>query len=575
VALSASAGGVIAQDHDALLAAASAIRQGQIVAVKGIGGFHLITDGCSEAAVQRLRRRKRREEKPFAIMFPSLATLRETCVISSVEEALLVGPARPIVLVPRKNGRIASAAAPANPWFGALLPYAPLHHLLMRALGFPVVATSGNISDEPIVTDETEALNRLVGIADLFLVHDRRIVRPVEDSVIRVVCDRALVLRRGRGYAPTSVSVKGMPGGILAVGGHLKTTIVITSADRAVMSAHIGDLETATARAVHAQVMADTVRLQEAKPRLVVHDLHPDYASSRAAEAMGLSVVTVQHHLAHVAACMAEHELAPPVLGVAWDGAGYGPDGTVWGGEFFLVTNTGWRRMAHLRRFCLPGGEAAAREPRRAALGVLYEAFSEDAFAMTDLAPVAAFTPAERDVLRTQLERKVNAPLTSSAGRLFDAFGALCGLRQRAGYEGQGAAVLEWAAEGRMNHRCYELALRETRKDGPLVVDWQPALEACLADLRAGCDVGEVSAAFHDGLADGIASVARWIGEHRVVLTGGCFQNARLTEAAVAALSAAGCEPVWHQRIPPNDGGIALGQAAWAAWRGREGEPCA
>ena len=575
LALWTAAGGIIAQDHDALLAAASAIGQGQIVAVKGIGGFHLIADARHESAVQHLRLRKQREEKPFAVMFPSLAELRGSCAPSLIEEELLVSPARPIVLVRRKNGRIASAVAPANPWLGALLPYAPLHHLLMRALGFPVVATSGNISDEPIITDETEALNRLAGAAELFLVHDRPIVRPVEDSVVRVVCDRALVLRRGRGYAPTSISVKGMPGGILAVGGHLKTTIVITGADRAVMSAHIGDLKTATARVVHAQVMADTVRLQEAKPRLVVRDLHPDYASSQAAEVTGLPMIPVQHHLAHVAACMAEHRVAPPVLGVAWDGAGYGPDGTVWGGEFLLVTNKEWRRVAHLRRFRLPGGEAAAREPRRAALGLLYEAFGGDAFTMTGLAPIAAFTPAEQRALRAQLERNVNAPLTSSAGRLFDAFAALCGLRQRAGYEGQAAAALEWAAEGRISHRRYELALRETRKDGPLVVDWQPALEACLADLRAGRDAGEVSVAFHVGLAEAIAAVARWMGERRVVLTGGCFQNAHLTETAVAALSAVGCEPVWHQRIPPNDSGIALGQAAWAAWRGQGSETCA
>jgi hydrogenase maturation protein HypF len=572
LALWTAAGEVAARDHDAVLAAAAAVRKGQIIALKGIGGFHLIADARSEGAIQYLRLRKQREEKPFAVMFPSLTELHGSCAPSPAEEALLTSPARPIVLMRRKGSPIASAVAPANPWLGALLPYTPLHHLLMRAFGFPVVATSGNISDEPIVTGEKEALDRLAGIAGLFLVHDRPIVRPVEDSVVRVVCARELVLRRGRGYAPASVSMKGAPAGILAMGGHLKTAIALTAADRTIMSAHIGDLETAAARKVHAQAVADTVRLQGAEPRAAVRDLHPDYASSHAAEAMGLPVIAVQHHLAHVAACMAEHGLRPPVLGVAWDGAGYGPDGTVWGGEFLLITNTGWRRVAHLRYFRVPGGEAAAREPRRAALGLLYEAFGEEAFAMTALGPVAAFTPAERRVLHTQLARKVNAPLTSSAGRLFDAFAALCGLRQRAGYEGQAAAALEWAAEGWVSHRCYEFALRESEKDCPLVVDWQPALEACLADLRAGRDAGEVSAAFHAGLVAAITAVAHRIGERRVVLTGGCFQNARLTGAAVATLSAAGYAPAWHQRIPPNDGGIALGQAAWAAWSGQGGE---
>lgn len=576
LALWTTAGEVVTCHHDALLAAASAVRQGRIVAVKGIGGFHLIVDARDEAAVQRLRRRKRREEKPFAVMFPSLTTLREVCGLSPVEEALLVSPARPIVLIRRKSGPIASAVAPANSWLGALLPYAPLHHLLMHELGFPVVATSGNVANEPIVTDEREALGRLAGIADLFLVHDRSIARPVDDSVARIVCGRELILRRARGYAPASVSVKGMQAGILAMGGHLKTTIVLSGTDRVVMSGHIGDLETAAARTVHARAVADSVRLQDVEPRLVVRDLHPDYASTHAAEAAGLPVIAVQHHLAHIAACMAEHGLAPPVLGVAWDGAGYGPDGTIWGGEFLLVTPAGWRRVAHLRPFRLPGGAAAMREPRRAALGLLYEAFGEDAFAMTALAPVAAFTPAERSVLRAQLERRVNAPVTSSAGRLFDAFAALCGLRQRASYEGQAAAALEWAAEGHASSQRYEFALREVGKDEALIVDWQPALEASLADLRAGSQAGAVSAAFHAGLAAVIAAVAQRTGEHCVVLSGGCFQNARLTETTVTALRAVGCKPAWHRRVPPNDGGIALGQAAWAAWtEQRSGMPCA
>ena len=561
----------LARDHAALFAAAAAVRQGEIVAVKGVGGFHLVADARNEAAIRRLRSRKQRPDKPFAVMFPSLADIAKCCRVSCAEETLLTAPARPIVLVRRMDGMVAPAVAPGNPWLGALLPYAPLHHLLMRELGFPVVATSGNASDEPIATDEREAVARLGGIAGLFLIHDRPIVRPVDDSVARVVCGRELLLRRARGYAPASITVDGMPSGLLAMGAHLKSTIAVSRAGSVVLSQHIGDLETVAARAAYAQTVVDATRLHRVSPLLAVRDLHPDYASSRAAEAAGLPVACVQHHLAHVMACMAEHGLAPPVLGVAWDGNGDGPDGTVWGGEFLLVTATGWRRVARLRPFLLLGSDAAVREPRRSALGLLYEAFGTEAFAMTDLTPVAAFTPSERAVLRTMLERSVNAPLTSSAGRLFDGFAALCGLRQRTSYEGQAAAELEWAADGHASGRSYEMPLREANAEPNLVVDWKPALAGAVADLRAGTAAGVVSEAVHNGFAAAITEVACRIGQHRVILTGGCFQNARLLEAAVAALRAAGLDPIWHQRVPPNDGGIALGQALWTARSERRG----
>lgn len=572
LALWEPSGSAVAHDHDALLATVAALRGGAIVAVKGIGGFHLMADASDETAVRRLRARKRREDKPFAVMFPALSDVTANCRVTAEEEALLTGAARPIVLLRRSGPCVAPAVAPGNPWIGALLAYSPLHHLLMREFGAPLVATSGNVTDEPIVTNERDALRRLAGIADLFLVHDRPIVRPVEDSLMRVVCGRELMLRRARGFAPASIALEGAPSGILALGGHLKTTVALTHAGGAVLSQHIGDLETAEARDAHASAVADIGRLYGVRPRLVVRDLHPDYATSRAAEALGLPTLAVQHHLAHVAACMAEHALAPPVLGVAWDGAGFGPDGTVWGGEFLLVGEAGWRRVAHLRRFRLPGGDAAAREPRRAALGLLYEAFGEAALAMTDLAPVAAFTPAERDVLGVMLARGINAPLASSMGRLFDAFAALCGLRQRASYEGQAAAELEWAAEGFTSGRGYDFPLRDPSGAGEaIVLDWRPALDAALADLRGGASPGAVSEALHNGLAKAIVAVAGRTGERRVALTGGCFQNARLLEAAVDALRAAGYEPIWPRRVPPNDGGLALGQAAWAAWSGQRG----
>ncbi|HEY0283638.1 MAG TPA: carbamoyltransferase HypF [Rhizomicrobium sp.] len=560
-------GAVLAQEHDALLDAAKAIRAGKIVAAKGIGGFHLIADARNGEAVRRLRARKLRAEKPFAVMFPSLAVVERECAVSPEERALLESPARPIVLLRRKPGAIAASVAPGNPRLGVMLPYAPLHHLLLRELGFPVVATSGNLSDEPIATGEAEALVRLKGVADLFLVHDRPIVRPIDDSVARIVCGRDQLLRRARGYAPAPILMDGLTPGILALGGHLKTTVAVTLEDGVLLSQHLGDLETVAAREAHARAVDDLVKLRGLAPRLVVRDLHPDYATSRMAEETGLPVTGVQHHLAHVASCMAEHGIAPPVLGVAWDGTGYGTDGTIWGGEFLLVTESGWRRVAHLRCFRLPGGEAAMREPRRAAIGLLYEAFGDEAFAMDDLPPLADFSPDERRVIQTMLQSGVNSPRTSSVGRLFDGFASLSGLRQSTSYEGQTAAEFEWAADGIAAERPYDFPLIPgPAKDAPWIVDWKPALSGLLADRRKGAAPGVLSAAFHDGLAAALVALARRIGEPRVILTGGCFQNARLTETSVSGLRAAGHEPIWHRHVPPNDGGIALGQAAWAAW---------
>ncbi|HXQ14234.1 MAG TPA: carbamoyltransferase HypF [Caulobacteraceae bacterium] len=575
LALLNPAGGMLAEREAALALAVAALRRGEIVAAKGVGGFHLLVDARSDAAVRRLRARKHRPEKPFAVIFPDFEAVLESCRVSPAERALLTGPERPIVLLRRAGRPIADAVAPGNPLLGAMLPYAPLHHLLMRDLGFPVVATSGNLSEEPIATDEGEALKRLGEVVDLFLVHDRPIVRPVEDSVVRIVCGRPLMLRRARGYAPTAIAVAGAPAGVLALGGHLKTTVALSRDDAVVVWPHIGDLETVQSRAAHTAAAADIGRLHAQRPSLVVCDLHPDYASGLAAEAFAAPKVDVQHHLAHVVACMADNGVATSVLGVAWDGAGYGPDGTVWGGEFLRVGRDGWRRAAHLRPFRLPGGAAAMREPRRAALGLLHAVHGDAVLAMDDLAPVAAFTAAERRTLAAMLTRGVNAPVCTSVGRLFDAVAALAGLRQRASFEGQAAMELEWAAAEGGGNRLYRFVVRGGEA-GVLILDWGPALEAILADLRGGATPGDISAAFHDGLAAAIVDVAVRVGERQVALTGGCFQNARLTEATVAALRAAGFAPLWHRQVPPNDGGLALGQAVWAAWRGgRGGSACA
>jgi len=357
------------------------------------------------------------------------------------------------------------------------------------------------------------------------------------------------------------------------VGGHLKTTVALTQPGAVLLGQHVGDLETVASRAAHRRSIDDLARLYPAAIRRVARDIHPDYASTSIADAMGPPVDPVQHHLAHVVACLAENQAAPPALGVAWDGTGYGPDGTVWGGEFLAVSRNSWRRVANLRSFPLPGGEAAAREPRRAALGLLYEAFGERALAMSDLPPIAAFSSAELAVLAGMLARGVSAPRTSSMGRLFDAFAALCGLRQRVSYEAQAACEFEWAAHRAPAGRPYAFPLLEGADGRPLVLDWRPALEDALADLRLGATPETVSAAFHAGLAQAIVAVATRIGIARVALTGGCFQSALLTETAVGALHAAGFEPFWHRQVPPNDGGIALGQAVWAAWTKRRSDP--
>ncbi len=558
-------GAVIASEDAAFKLAAAALAGGSVVAVKGVGGFHLACDARSGAAVARLRERKRRPGKPFAVMFPSLEALRGHCRPTVEEEALLTGRERPIVLVRRRGEGLAAAVAPRNPLIGALLPYSPLHVLLMAELGFPVVATSGNVSDEPIATDEADAVERLGAVADLFLTHDRPIVRPVEDSVVRIVGGRPLMLRRARGFAPGPISAEGLAAGVMAVGGHLKTTVAMTTDDGVVLWPHIGDLETIGARAAHARAAADIGRLCAVRPRRVACDAHPDYATRRQAE-RGAPRVEVQHHLAHVAACLAENGAGPPALGVAWDGAGLGADGTLWGGEFLRLGPDGWRRVAHMRPFPLPGGAAAIREPRRAAIGLLFAAFGEAALSMDGLAPVASFTPAQRRTLGAMLARGVNTPVTSSAGRLFDAVAALTGLRQHAEYEGQAACELEWSADGWPARRPYEIPIAPGPDAQDLRLDWRPALEAILADIRAGAQPGAVSSALHAGLAAAIVAVAERVGEPRVALTGGCFQNARLAEAAVAGLRSAGFEPLWHQHVPPGDGGLALGQAVWAAW---------
>ena len=571
------------EQHDALVQAASAIEAGKIVAVKGIGGFHLMVDARNDVAVNRLRGRKHREEKPFALMFPSLENVKKECEVDELEERLLLSPESPIVLLRRiqKSGdrrqnkyngnkidpsnfhlpsSISTSVAPNNPYLGCMLPYSPLHHILMGQLGFPVVATSGNLSDEPICTDEVEALERLHEIADIFLIHNRPIVRHVDDSIVRVMMGRELVLRRARGYAPLPITIVGpqhvVP--LLAVGAHLKNTIALTSDSNVFISQHIGDLETKESLDAFHRVITDFQKMYNTTPGYIVCDLHPDYLSSKFARGTGIPLLGVQHHEAHIASCMAENQLEGDVLGISWDGTGYGHDGTIWGGEFLLATKTSFERVATFRPFRLPGGEKAIKEPRRTALGMLYELFGDEVFHRQDLPTLQAFTSAELELINQMLLKKVNAPITTSVGRIFDAVASLIGLQQKVNYEGQAAMELEFLTQNMESEEYYPYKINEAQN--VKLVNWQSILEGILVDMKNHIGHSFISTKFHNTLVEIIITIAKKIGRPRVVLSGGCFQNRYLTERVVKRLQEENYRPYWHQRVPPNDGGIALGQ---------------
>ena len=569
-------GEVLARRHEALLAAADSLRAGAVVAVKGLGGFHLMCDARSADAVADLRRRKTREEKPLALMVRDVAMARAIAEVSAESEALLSGPEAPIVLLPRRaDAGVAPGVAPGRPELGLMLPATPLHHLLLRESGFPVVATSGNRSDEPICTDEREALVRLAGMADLLLVHDRPIARHVDDSVARVFAGAPRLLRRARGWAPLPVPVREELPVILGVGAHMKTAVALSVGRQVFLSQHIGDLETPEALDAFARVVADFEKLWGVTPAAVAHDLHPGYASTafakRLSEERGIPSIPVQHHHAHLASCLAENEAEGPALGVCWDGTGLGTDGTIWGGEFLLGDASGYARVAHLRPFRLPGGDAAVKESRRTAFAILFEMLGESALEREDLECVRSFPPREREVLATMIRKGVNAPVTTSAGRLFDAVASLLGIAQKTSFEGQAAMALEAAAfeawgEAETGRLPCSFPLNVSA-DGPAVLDWEPFVSYLLRDLSLGVPAPVLAARFHATLADGILAAARHAGVRRVALTGGCFQNRLLTELTVARLEANGFEVLLHGAVPPNDGGIGVGQVLIAAER--------
>lgn len=558
-------GTVLAEGDRALDATVTAVHNGEIVAVKGLGGFHLMVDAANESAVQQLRQRKQRPDKPLALMYPSLAAIRQHCQVSELEAQLLRSPQAPIVLLKRHSnrGEIAQSVAPGNPYLGVMLPYTPLHHLLLSDFGKPVVATSANLSDEPICTDELDALDRLSAIADRFLVHNRPIVRAIDDSIVRVVAGGAMILRRARGYAPLPIVVDSANSDrILAVGAHLKNAIAIATDNQVFLSQHIGDLETPQALDAFRRAIALWQNLYDLDPDRIACDAHPDYLSSQYAQSRDRPVVPVQHHHAHVLSGMADNQILDArALGVTWDGTGYGLDGTIWGGEFLLARPSSFQRVAHWRPFRLPGGDRAIKQPKRTALGLLYECLGNQ---LSNDPPVAvyrvldAFEPRELKLLTHLLSKPLNAPLTSSAGRLFDGVAALLGLCETASFEGQAAMQLEFAIEGVETEETYPIAIAASIF--PIVLDWEPMVSAILQDLERDCPPSAIAARFHNTLVEAIVQVAQIVGESRIVLSGGCFQNLYLIERAIARLRQAGFDPYWHRQVPPNDGGIALGQ---------------
>ncbi len=570
LALTDAAGTDLSGGADPIGAAAEMIRGGQVLAVKGLGGYHLVVDAGNETAAGALRARKHREDKPFAVMVPDLAAARRLGKLDETAEQLLTSARRPIVLVPglAAADEVAPSVAPGNSHLGLLLPYTPLHHLLLAEVGGPVVATSGNVSDEPIAYRDADALARLGGIADAFLVHDRAIHVRADDSVVRAIGGRQVVLRRSRGYAPEPLRIRHeLPRPVLACGAELKSTFCLAKGDRAFVSHHIGDLENAETLAAFTGGIDHYRRLFDIEPQIVAHDLHPDYLSTKyAADLAGLELVGVQHHHAHIASCLADNDADGPVIGVAFDGTGYGPDGTIWGGEFLVADLAGFERVGCLEPVPMPGGAAAIRQPWRMAAVYLAAACPDGG--AEDLA-VRRRNERNWAAVTAMARRGVNSPLTTSAGRLFDAAAALIGVRDTINYEGQAAIELEQLADP-AERSGYPAGVGT---DALIRIHGSDLIRAAAQDLAAGTPRPVVAARFHRGVAEAVVATCRRLRDRHhlgvVALSGGVFQNLLLTSAVIAGLRRAGFEVLTHGRVPCNDGGISLGQAVVAGARDR------
>jgi hydrogenase maturation protein HypF len=566
-------GAVQAERGAALEGAVAALLAGQLVAVKGLGGYHLAVDAGQPAAVAELRRRKARDDKPFALMVADLATARSMCRLPAAAEAALESPRRPIVLAPRlPGGPVADGVAPGLPELGLMLPYTPLHHLLLAATGRPLVMTSGNLSDEPIAHDDADARERLGPMVDVLLTHDRAIHIRCDDSVVRAPSlrsgtqpgARTQMVRRSRGYAPEPIPlVRPARRHVLAVGAELKNTVSVAKGQNVIASHHVGDLEHLAAYRSFLQAVEHLCHLTGVAPEVVAHDLHPEYLSTKFATEGELPTLAVQHHHAHIASCLVEHGREDPVLGVAFDGLGMGPDGTLWGGELLVADLVGFERVGHLRPVRLPGGNQAIREPWRMALSWAHTALG------TEAAERYGRGVDERWPAVLALVERPDTLATTSAGRLFDAVAALCGLRARVTYEAQAAIALEAACAGVPVGDAPGWDVEVLRDGGVAVLDPSPLVARVVAERDRGTPVAAVAAGFHDGLGRAVADTAVDLaGAHgldTVALSGGVFQNARLTEVVATRVAGAGLAVLVHEHLPPNDGAISVGQAAIAA----------
>ncbi len=556
-------GNLLCSKEDALERAINLIHAGNVIGVKGLGGYHLVCDATNEEAVVRLRERKNRDEKPMAVMFPDLYTAGKEVRINMLEERALTSVEKPIVIVNKLDSfSLAESVSPGNNTVGVFLPYTPLHHIMLKKLKKPVVATSANLTDDPIVIDEKDAFARLSGIADFLLIHNRGIVRRCDDSVVRIAADRQIPVRRSRGYAPVPVILPfKLDKPVLALGPYMNNTIAVGVDNKVYLSQHIGDLDTPLAMEFYEETINDLLSIVDVTPEIVVGDMHPGYNSTKYGEKKYPDrLVKIQHHFAHILSCMAENGLSPKdeVIGFAFDGTGYGTDKTIWGGEVMIASYMGFRRALHLRPYRLPGGDKAVKEPCRTALSLLYDTFGEKTYNLQ----FTPFQDNERDLLIEIIKKSINCPLTTSMGRLFDAVASIIGLHHKISYHAQAAIALEQLAGKSADTGAYPFVISNH------MIYQLPVIDGIVDDLKAGVPGPVIARRFHNTIVniivDASVQLRKETGISQVALTGGVFQNSILMECAVRKLEENGFSTLVHQLVPPNDGGISLGQAVSA-----------
>ncbi|MDO8282649.1 MAG: carbamoyltransferase HypF [Thermodesulfovibrionia bacterium] len=558
VSLFDNKGKAVSSKDEAIEQCVALINEGNIIAIKGLGGYHLLCDAWNAESITKLREKKQREERPVAVMFPGIGSIKAEAHVSILEERALFSVERPIVILRKKKGaRLPDSISPGNDTIGAFLPYTPLHHIILQKLKRPVVATSANISDEPIAKDEDDAFKRLSGIADYFLIHDRKIIRRCDDSIVRIIADRQMPIRRSRGFAPLPVILPfKLKKPVLALGSYLNNTIAVGIDDKVYLSQHIGDLETPRAMEFYEETVNDFLMLFNIKPEVVVADMHPRYFSTIFGEKHYKDkLVKVQHHFAHILSCMAENDIQKDeeVIGFAFDGTGYGTDKTVWGSEVLIASYSGFKRLYHLHPYRLPGGEKAVKEPFRTALSLLYETFEDSSgFDLLSL------SEQEKKFYLDMIRKGVNSPLTTSMGRLFDGVASIVGLKHHVSYHAQAAVMLEQAASRSDEDGGYLFSINEG------IIDFRPMIREIVKDKQSGVSTDAIAKIFHNTIIEIIISLAESLrnetGINKVALSGGVFQNAILLSGAFNKLKEKGFTPLIHQLVPSNDGGISLGQ---------------